>query len=705
MNQSTKLPVPLFAPTPDRPIVEHAAFYAARNDWCVFPSPHTGEKKGIYFADKSNGYMPWGQTKNTNNIAWYWEDNPKANVCIATGAMSGIFVVDLDTKEGHASDGIASMADLEAEHGPLPMTRQAISPSGSIHYYFRHPGGKIKNSESQIAPGIDIRGDGGMVLAPPSVKPGKGAYRWLNDLPAAEAPQWLLDKIDAVKDEAEPEIETAPELSISDRALATVKAPPPNPFLEQRPSYQSDGYSRAYLDTALNDERAIVARTAKGRRNAQLNKSSFNLGQLVAHGLGEGEIIDAMMDAATACGHLKDEGRKQTMATIRSGLMDGKASPRALPQGKSTASQGSDSTVNPTAGQDNDPTVGQADESDKVTPTKKYIVSSSEFLAGFVPPDYLVDGILQRRFIYSMTAPTGTGKTAMALMLSAHVALGRNIGDIEVDKGRVLYLAGENPDDVRMRWLASAEKLGFDSDTVDVHFLPGVFRISEIYQRVYEEVQKIGPVALVIVDTSAAYFEGDDINADVPMGKHARLLRTLLRLPGEPCVVVCCHPVKNATPDNMVPKGGGAFLNEVDGNLTCAKVDSLVTLHWQSKYRGPDFAPMAFELHTVTTERLKDSKGRPIPSVVAMPMSEEQRGQAEAVSMQDEDNVLLQVNGSRSMTDIAMLLNWTIKGKPNKSKVQRIAKRLTQRKLVTIERRNLVLTEKGKKEVKQVKEL
>jgi len=81
--------------------------------------------------------------------------------------------------------------------------------------------------------------------------------------------------------------------------------------------------------------------------------------------------------------------------------------------------------------------------------------SSAEFVAGFVPPDYLIEGLLQRRFIYSLTAATGTGKTAIALLLAALVSRGANLGKLEVAKGRVLYFAGENPDDVRMRWLAS----------------------------------------------------------------------------------------------------------------------------------------------------------------------------------------------------------------------------------------------------------
>jgi hypothetical protein len=79
--------------------------------------------------------------------------------------------------------------------------------------------------------------------------------------------------------------------------------------------------------------------------------------------------------------------------------------------------------------------------------------SSAEFVAGYVPPDYLIDGLLQRRYVYSMTAPTGSGKTALALLFAAHIALGKELGGREVEKGKVLYFAGENPDDVRSRWI------------------------------------------------------------------------------------------------------------------------------------------------------------------------------------------------------------------------------------------------------------
>ena len=231
---------------------------------------------------------------------------------------------------------------------------------------------------------------------------------------------------------------------------------------------------------------------------------------------------------------------------------------------------------------------------------KRLIIPSRDFVTGFTPPDYLVDGILQRGFIYSLTAPTGWAKTAIALHLSASTALGTSIGDHPVEKGRVVYLAGENPDDIRMRWIAMSDRLAFDTSKIDVHFIPGVFKISELFGRVEKEVRELGGTALIIVDTSAAYFEGEAENDNTQMGAHGRMLRRLTTLPGKPCVITCCHPPKGATSkEAMLPRGGGAFIAEIDGNLICAKKDSIVELHWVGKFRAPDFEPITFQIQMV----------------------------------------------------------------------------------------------------------
>jgi putative DNA primase/helicase len=150
-----------------------AALIYAKAGFEVFPSP-PGKKQSCKSLKFSNG-RPWGKSSDPVEIKRDWMRWPDANVCIATGKVSNFFVVEVDTPEGHDVDGKASLAALEAANSPLPDTRMAESPSGSIHRYFRWPeNGTIKNSASELGPGIDVRGEGGMVLAPPSIKPGVG---------------------------------------------------------------------------------------------------------------------------------------------------------------------------------------------------------------------------------------------------------------------------------------------------------------------------------------------------------------------------------------------------------------------------------------------------------------------------------------------------------------------------------------------------
>jgi hypothetical protein len=187
--------------TPFPAVLAAALRYATEMRWRVFPAP-PGKKKSYKSKKYSSSGQRWGATKNLAEIRRDFGEWPSANVGIPTGADNGIIVIEVDTAAGHARlarhgvDGIASLKRLEDEHGPLPITLMAESPSGSIHYYFKHPrGGKIKNSSSEIADGVDVRGDGGMVIAPPSVRK-DGVYRWINwGVSIADPPAWLIDLI------------------------------------------------------------------------------------------------------------------------------------------------------------------------------------------------------------------------------------------------------------------------------------------------------------------------------------------------------------------------------------------------------------------------------------------------------------------------------------------------------------------------------
>lgn len=119
--------------------------------------------------------------------------HPTCNVSIVTGAVSGIVVVDVDPARG----GDESLAALP----PLPDTVTVLTGGGGTHLYFRHPGDREIANRAGWRPGVDIRADGGQVIAPPSVHSSGRTYEWEAgrdpwSFPIAELPEWLLRELD-----------------------------------------------------------------------------------------------------------------------------------------------------------------------------------------------------------------------------------------------------------------------------------------------------------------------------------------------------------------------------------------------------------------------------------------------------------------------------------------------------------------------------
>jgi predicted P-loop ATPase len=144
-------------------------------------------------------------TTDPRVAAAWWAQWPSANVGVATGKASGLVVVDLDVKPAQggrpALDGVSELVRLEAEHGALPDTLRSRTGRGGLHLFFAYPDGveRIKSSAGEVAPGVDVRAEGGYVVVPPSNHESGQRYRWLNPdvRQLAELPGWLLERLSA----------------------------------------------------------------------------------------------------------------------------------------------------------------------------------------------------------------------------------------------------------------------------------------------------------------------------------------------------------------------------------------------------------------------------------------------------------------------------------------------------------------------------
>ncbi len=138
-------------------------------------------------------------TSDPAKVQSWWERFPLANLALRTGARpegGGFFVIDVDPRSG----GEATLSDLETKHGPLPQTVEVLTGGGGRHVFFAlQPGLKVP-TRTGVAPGIDVRGEGGYVIAPPSLHASGRRYEWApgrepGEVEIAQAPRWVLDLV------------------------------------------------------------------------------------------------------------------------------------------------------------------------------------------------------------------------------------------------------------------------------------------------------------------------------------------------------------------------------------------------------------------------------------------------------------------------------------------------------------------------------
>ncbi len=285
-----------------RPI-DAALVYAGRG-WPVFPCHAPARAVGGCTCCRSDCSSPGkhprvaqglrSATTDREVIARWWETWPRANVAVRTGAASGLVVLDIDPDHG----GEETMRRLLDEHGDLPSGRTVRTGSGGRHLYFRHPGDTVRNDTGRrLGSGVDVRGDGGYVISPPSHHASGKQYVVAargDQLP--DLPEWLLTLVRPA--------EVQPRSSaLLDRARS----------------------ASAWAGAAVEGELGRLGSAREGARNDTLNRVAFKLGQLVGAGaLSEAEIERLLVDQAVTIGL----GEREAVGTVRSGLRAGEAVPR-----------------------------------------------------------------------------------------------------------------------------------------------------------------------------------------------------------------------------------------------------------------------------------------------------------------------------------------------------------------------------------------
>ena len=255
-------------------------------------------------------------TTDPDRIALWWDQEPypvlsvlppepdrrwpRANIGVAAGEGSGIFVLDVDPGAG----GLDSLEELAGRGIIMPQTFSYKTGSGGAHYWFAWPGWNPRNSVgragrgSRLGPGLDVRADGGQVVVPPS-RSSYGPYRADGPaLPVLPAPAGLLALL------------RPPE----------ARGPRPLPVLRA-------GGRSPYAEAALRNELRRVLDAGNGERNDYLNRASYSLGRLAGAGLlDEVRVTDLLHQAAERVGLGEDESRR----TIASGMRRGAENPRGI---------------------------------------------------------------------------------------------------------------------------------------------------------------------------------------------------------------------------------------------------------------------------------------------------------------------------------------------------------------------------------------
>jgi hypothetical protein len=553
-----------------------------------------------------------------------WSGTPW-NVGILTGTPSGFWVLDIDPENG----GSEEMERLSIENGGISPSYVVQTGSGGVHYYFSMPDFPITNSKGRLPRGIDVRADGGQVVAPPS-RSGKGNYSTIAESPLLlPAPDWLLDLIRPVE-----------------RAAPTVSS---GMTLGEMKPVVLGGIRRELA--RLDAMKAAATPDGRGYAGEPWDATCFeiacNLLELCNEGGGghdwahwefvsraprdagfTSERIEAKWTSAER--KIGDKARgwagtsvlgfgAPTMANVVQMYPRMGSLPPAMTPATNTTGEperidmpGSQGVGSP--GDDGWSSEALAGGEQPAGPTVEDLVAAldAEILTArqldeIPPPEPLISGFLVRDSIARLNGPSGHGKSFVALDMAICVSLGRPWHGHDVHHGDVVYLVAEGGRGVRQRVRAWEQHFG--QLVEGIGFLPRPVQAASAEWELLIEVCRRRKPALIVVDTQARVTVGVEENSAKEMGVVVHQLEAL-RAATEACVLLIHHEGKG----DRGGRGSSAVKGAMQTELTVNKDGPIVTIMTDKQKDDAELDDLELQVRTVQLG--ESDEGRPVSSLV-----------------------------------------------------------------------------------------
>lgn len=556
------------------PSLRDAAFALARAGWRIFPLK-PGQKEPLI--------AEWQllATSNLATVERWWTQHPDANIGIHCG--NGTLGFDVDVKKG--KNGPASLAALEGQHGKVPETLTARTPSGGQHRYLAGP--NVTNSAGKLGEGLDIRSEGGFLVAPPS-RIGAGVYEWVNPAqPIMPAPQWLLDRLQPQVEHVERDIET----EITPEQLADLRSALAHPALLEwaggNEEWSSIGYAllslgevgrELWLDFSQRapnyDSGAPEAWWAKRRKPRSDYRSIFK--RAAALGWKNPNPGGSIDPASVGFGK----------GPAPEGMSLSPIKPKESPAAPVLLAQGAPAKIILTH---------IADVLDRK--------STAQWLPG-------LRNILEASVLAMLVAPRNTFKSFIVLEWAMRAA---------VEHCGVVILSGEGAGlDRRVdAWLRKHGK-GIDPKALHVVTLerPVDLNIDGTLVLVRDAIAALGwPVHLIVVDTLSKFTPNVKENDNTENAQLLAKLSDALRYQFGASVLMVAH-AGHAEPGR--PRGASARMANPDAEYVVDRIDMRVSVTRERFKDSPSLPPLDYQAEVIDLHRLDDD-GQPVTSLALVP--------------------------------------------------------------------------------------